>query len=170
MLCSGGVPDDRKVLVWDMSNGYIVAIVQHDPVPTTAAWGGMVRYLWGNWWLALIRLNLFVSASGYPQAIHFSKHPLYSAPSSKFCRDIKRRDTQNYLIATAGNRKITLWSLNPYTGELTHERVPCETRGSLVRDITALAFAEDRETLRCATSTGDFVSVDLRTKQVLSLL
>lgn len=45
MLCSGGVPDDRKVFVWDMSNGYIVAIIQHDPVPTTAAWGGMVRYL-----------------------------------------------------------------------------------------------------------------------------
>ena len=44
MLCSGGVPDDRKILVWDMSTGYIVSIVQHDPAPTTtAAWGGMVR-------------------------------------------------------------------------------------------------------------------------------
>lgn len=44
LLCSGGAPEDRKILVWDMSNGCIVAIVQHDPVPTTvAAWGGMVR-------------------------------------------------------------------------------------------------------------------------------
>lgn len=44
LLLSGGVPEDRKILIWDMSNGCIVAIVQHDPVPTTvAAWGGMVR-------------------------------------------------------------------------------------------------------------------------------
>lgn len=44
LLCSGGVPEDGKILVWDMSNGCIVAIVQHDPVPTTVAiWGGMVR-------------------------------------------------------------------------------------------------------------------------------
>lgn len=35
-----------------------------------------------------------------------------------------------------------------------------------MRDITALSFSEDRETLRCATSTGDFVAVDLRSKQV----
>lgn len=44
LLLSGGVPEDRKILIWDMSNGCIVSIVQHDPVPTTvAAWGGMVR-------------------------------------------------------------------------------------------------------------------------------
>lgn len=35
-----------------------------------------------------------------------------------------------------------------------------------MRDITALAFSEDGETLRCTTSSGDFVGVDLRTKQV----
>lgn len=81
-------------------------------------------------------------------------------------RDIKRRETQNYLLATAGNKKIVLWSLNPYTGDISADRVVCEARGSLVRDITALAFSEDGETLRCATSTGDFVGVDLRSKQV----
>lgn len=35
-----------------------------------------------------------------------------------------------------------------------------------MRDITALAFSEDGETLRCTTSSGDFVGVDLRSKQV----
>ncbi|CAN0556559.1 unnamed protein product, partial [Ectocarpus sp. 8 AP-2014] len=44
LLLSGGVPEDRKILIWDMSNGCIVSIVQHDPAPTTVvAWGGMVR-------------------------------------------------------------------------------------------------------------------------------
>lgn len=46
LLCSGGVPEDRKIMVWDTSNGCIVAIVQHDPVPTTvAAWGGFAKYV-----------------------------------------------------------------------------------------------------------------------------
>lgn len=81
-------------------------------------------------------------------------------------RDIKRRDTRNYLLATAGNKKIVLWYLDPYTGDVSHERIVCEARGSLVRDIQALSFSEDGEILRCATSTGDFVGVDLRSKQV----
>lgn len=81
-------------------------------------------------------------------------------------RDIKRRDTRDYLLATAGDKKIVLWSLNPFTGEVAHERVVCGARGSLVRDITALAFSEDLDTLQCATSTGDFMRVDLRSKQV----
>ncbi|CAN0463035.1 unnamed protein product, partial [Ectocarpus sp. 8 AP-2014] len=81
-------------------------------------------------------------------------------------RDIKRRETRNYMLATAGNKKIVLWSLDPYSGDITANRVVCEARGSLVRDVTALAFSEDGETLWCTTSTGDFVGVDLRTKQV----
>lgn len=45
LLCSGGGPEDKKILVWDMSNGCIVAVAQQDPAPiTVAAWGGMVRY------------------------------------------------------------------------------------------------------------------------------
>lgn len=70
------------------------------------------------------------------------------------------------MLATAGNKKIVLWSLDPYSGDITANRVVCEARGSLVRDVTALAFCEDGETLWCTTSTGDFVGVDLRTKQV----
>ncbi|CAM9394376.1 unnamed protein product [Discosporangium mesarthrocarpum] len=44
LLCTIGAPEDRKIMIWDVSNGCIVTIAQHDPVPTTvAAWGGMVR-------------------------------------------------------------------------------------------------------------------------------
>ncbi|CAM9394301.1 unnamed protein product, partial [Discosporangium mesarthrocarpum] len=81
-------------------------------------------------------------------------------------RDVKRRDTCNHLLATAGNKKIALWSLNPYTGDISCERVVCEARGTLVREITTLAFSDDRESLCCATSTGDFIMVDMRTRTV----
>ncbi|CAM9810711.1 unnamed protein product, partial [Choristocarpus tenellus] len=124
LLCTIGSLEDRKILIWDVSNGCIVTIAQHDPVPTTAvAWGGMVR-------------------------------------------DVKRRDTRDHLLATAGDKKIVLWCLNPYTGDISRERIVCEARGTLVRDITVLTFSEDKESLCCATSTGDFITVDMRTKSV----
>ena len=30
-----------------------------------------------------------------------------------FVKDVKRRDTQDYLFCTAGGKKLSLWSLNP---------------------------------------------------------
>lgn len=106
-------------------------------------------------------------ADGFGQSTpYFSNLFVVGRTTIPNARDIKRRETRNYLLATAGNKKIVLWSLDPYTGDISGHRVVCEARGSLVRDVTALAFSEDGETLRCTTSTGDFVGVDLRSKQV----
>ena len=44
LLCTVGAVDDNKILIWDLSNGYIVTMMQHDPSPTTCvSWGGMVK-------------------------------------------------------------------------------------------------------------------------------
>lgn len=44
LLCTGGDSEDQKMLVWDMSNGCIVAFVQRHPIPTSVvSWGGFVR-------------------------------------------------------------------------------------------------------------------------------
>jgi len=72
-------------------------------------------------------------------------------------RDIKRRDTSAYQLATCGNKQIALWSLDPYQGEMVGEKVVAEGRGSQVRQYTTLAFSEDRETLYAGTTSGDFV-------------
>eukprot|EP00611_Tribonema_gayanum_P032523 TRINITY_DN9777_c0_g1_i1.p1 TRINITY_DN9777_c0_g1~~TRINITY_DN9777_c0_g1_i1.p1 ORF type:complete len:614 (+),score=249.53 TRINITY_DN9777_c0_g1_i1:165-2006(+) len=70
-------------------------------------------------------------------------------------RDVKRRDTRGYQLATAGDQKIVLWTLDPYTGEMQGARVAVEGRGATLRDVTSLAFSDDRESLYCTTTSGD---------------
>ncbi|KAH8074385.1 WD repeat-containing protein [Aureococcus anophagefferens] len=79
-----------------------------------------------------------------------------------FVKDVKRRDTQDYLFCTAGGKKLSLWSLNPYSGELSSERVSTDGRGCTVREMTWVEFSEDRETIYCGTTSGDFTLVNVR--------
>jgi len=124
LVCTVGLNEDNKIMVWDMSNGYIVAIVQHNPSPTTVVcFGGFVK-------------------------------------------DIKRRDTANYLIATAGPKNVVLWDLNPFTGEMVGEKAAYEGRGATIRDYTWLEFSADRSTVFCATTSGDFLLLQVRSRTI----
>ena len=42
------------------------------------------------------------------------------------------------------------------------ERVITEGRGTMVRDFTGLAFSDDKETIYCATTSGDFALVNVK--------
>lgn len=75
--------------------------------------------------------------------------------------DIKRRETTNYQLATAGNSTICLWSLNPLVGEMVSTRV---TAHGFVRDVTCLLFSGDREWLYVGTTTGDFGCINVKNK------
>lgn len=74
LLATLGGFDDNKLVIWDMSNGCIVAVLPRLPYPTAC-----------------------ISFAG-------------------FVRDIKRRDTSNYQLVSAGNSNIVFWSLDPYAG------------------------------------------------------
>lgn len=43
LLTTGIAPEDKKMMVWDMTNGYIVASVERSVATTCAAWGGRVK-------------------------------------------------------------------------------------------------------------------------------
>jgi WD40 repeat protein len=87
LLCTVGIDSDKKMIVWDLSNGYIVCSNKMNPQPTNCvSWGGMVK-------------------------------------------DIKRRDTDKYLLVTSGAKTSVLWELDPYNGELVGEQVHTTGRG-----------------------------------------
>eukprot|EP00617_Octactis_speculum_P023926 CAMPEP_0185769252 /NCGR_PEP_ID=MMETSP1174-20130828/53472_1 /TAXON_ID=35687 /ORGANISM="Dictyocha speculum, Strain CCMP1381" /LENGTH=614 /DNA_ID=CAMNT_0028454245 /DNA_START=34 /DNA_END=1875 /DNA_ORIENTATION=- len=120
LIVTVGDPRDMKILVWDNSNGYLVAMVNQNPHPcVTCTWGGMVK-------------------------------------------NIKRRDTDKYLLCTTGNMKICLWSVDPYAGEMTGQMVKTDGRGALARELNQVAFSADRETVYGASTTGDFVVVTVK--------
>ncbi|KAH8045210.1 WD repeat-containing protein [Aureococcus anophagefferens] len=70
-----------------------------------------------------------------------------------FVKDVKRRDTQDYLFCTAGGKKLSLWSLNPYSGELSSERGP-RTAGAARR---AHVHVRDAGEPTCVVYTLDFL-------------
>ena len=71
LLVTIGNVTDKKMVVWDLFTGKLVATVTAHPLPVSAvAWGGMVK-------------------------------------------DVKKRDTDKYLLVTAGNRKLIVWALDP---------------------------------------------------------
>lgn len=80
-------------------------------------------------------------------------------------RDVKRRDTGSYQFATVGSsRMLSLWTLNPMTGELAQSKIEQTT---LVRDFTCVQFSPDRETLVAGTTSGDFAVVNIKTKRLV---
>ena len=125
LLCTVGVDSDKKLMIWDLSNGYIVSSHKTNPQPTTCvSWGGMVK-------------------------------------------DVKRRDTDKYLLVTSGAKTSVLWELDPYLGELRGEQVHTTGRGEQVRENTVVEFSGDKETIFCGTTSGDFGLVNVRLKKLM---
>jgi len=84
-----------------------------------------------------------------------------------FIRDIKRRDTDRYLLCTAGSEGLLMWELDPYSGELTPFRLAGDAKATLTRTVTAISFSEDREFVYGATTSGDFIVASMRYQRVI---
>lgn len=93
-------------------------------------------------------------------AVPMSPNPCDLVAFGGMVKDIKLRDTQLYLFATAGNKSIEFWNLDPYTGLTTHEKIATGT--SIVRNFTTLVFSKDRTFLFAGTSTGDVIVISVR--------
>ena len=85
-------------------------------------------------------------------------------------RDIKRRDTEQYLCCTAGKDGVMLWHLDAFIGELIPFRMAGDGRATLTREITALAFSDDKETCYCATTTGDFLVGSMKSQKMVQAI
>lgn len=85
-----------------------------------------------------------------------------------FVRDIKRRDTSHYQLITGGrDGVITIWDLDPYTGEMLNTRVATDNaRAMLTRHITSFAISGDKEYLYAGTTSGDYLIVSLRSQRI----
>jgi cilia- and flagella-associated protein 52 len=113
--------------------------------------------------------------------------PAVACITLRLWADIKRRETSSYLIATSGNKGVTLWALEPMSGSLAPTRVrvlySCRpvlptltwlwlfrafvpyqvtTGVGFSRDVSSLTFSSDREWLYGGTSSGDFVCINVR--------
>lgn len=82
-------------------------------------------------------------------------------------KDIKRRNTPNYLFCTGGQDGLMLWDLEPYSGDLICKQLLGDVRATITRQINAIAFSEDKEFLYGATTSGDYVIANLKSNRIV---
>lgn len=87
-----------------------------------------------------------------------------------FVKDIKRRETDNYLICTGGEDGVSVWVLDPYEGNLNSHRVTNEGRQIIVRSVTSIDFSYDRELIFAATSSGDYLLATTKSLRIVGCI
>jgi cilia- and flagella-associated protein 52 len=85
-----------------------------------------------------------------------------------FVRDVKRRDTDHYLMCTGGDSGLTLWDLDPYSGELEMIRMSNDAKATLSRRITDISFSLDRDSIYASTTSGDFIVASVKAKRIVT--
>jgi len=119
--------EDSKLIMWDMSNGSIIASAKPPPGSECMTFGGFVK-------------------------------------------DIKRRNTQNYLLCSGGKEGLLLWHLDPFKGDFEPVKLGGEGRLSTSRHITALQFSPDYELVYGATTAGEYIIASVRSARVVQTI
>lgn len=81
-----------------------------------------------------------------------------------YVRNVKRRDTPFYQIAAVGDAGVSVFSLDPYKGDLVEHAV---NMGGKSRTFAHVAFSRDYELLYAGTTSGDVFVVGLKNMSVL---
>jgi len=172
MLASGQVGENSDVIVWDAENkSLLYRLSTHEHGIAKVAFSHDSRflltvgdaidkslYVW-----AFVDGKIAASAKGTP----LPESGVTAAVWGGFERDIKKRPTNRYILATAGQKQVVIWIYDPTTGKLTPER--CQT-GAQVRNYTCLAFSDDGEVLFAGSESGDLSAFSVRNRSLLSCL
>lgn len=87
-----------------------------------------------------------------------------------FIRDIKRRDTDHYQLATGGRDGLVIWDLDPYSGEIAPYPVMGDARATVSRSITTIMFSDDKEQLFAGTTSGDYAIASVKSLRILQVI
>ena len=164
----GGSSADCDIVVWDLQAGTVLHRVQeHDHGVRALAFSPDERLLLSVADEADGTFLIIDLATGHLVArVRQDPLPATCAAWGGFARDVKGRETCLYLFATGGSKYLTLWTLDPTTGECARDKValPIATQRDVARDYSALAFSPgpERSWLYAGTTTGEVVIVHTR--------
>lgn len=168
-IASGQKGENSDVIVWDFDEKKLLYRLQsHDSGIACVAFSHDEKLLLSIGNNQDNRLFVWDMASGMMtgQSTAVEKtdsQDICCAVFGGFLKNIKRRDTHNYMFITAGKRCIRLWALDPHTGEWVHQG---ETLNSIshVRDYTCISFSPDKRFVFVGSTTGDVTAFDTRAK------
>jgi len=167
-LCSGQTGTNADVIVWNFETKTLLHRFNvHDHGVADVAFSDDEKLLATVGDIVDKQIYVWDMSNGAVVANKFASPD----PTDVICwggheKDIKRRATQNYVLCSAGAKEIKLWTLNPYTGDFASEA--CNL-GAQVRDWTGICFSPDCDFIYAASTTGDFLCVQVRSLNVRTI-
>lgn len=146
------VGGDNRIIVWDMATGMIVSQVDvsSEGGKASAATKGAARQ--GSMQQPGAQAGCCI------EAVLFGG----------LTQDVSGAFTSSYMLASAGrNGHLKVWSLNPFTGELTGTAIKL---GAATRNFACLAFSEDGDRLFAGTRSGDVYLVNTRSAKLANIV
>jgi cilia- and flagella-associated protein 52 len=168
-VASGQGGTDSNVIVWDFETRKILyTIEEHDYAIQSLAFSDDEKILATLGSSEDHKMVLWDMSTG--AIIAFTN----KVPSGSLCcsfgghvRDIKRRDTNNYLLCSGGKEGLMMWDLDPYQGELMPFRLAGDARATMVRIVTDVCFSIDKEYVYASTTTGDFLIASMKHNRII---
>ena len=160
-IASGQAGQESDVIVWDYENKSMMfrcqehdnginAVAFTEDEKLLATLGGGIIVIWD------------VSSGQIVASTPVGTTEMKTVAWGGAAKDIKRRATSDYILATAGADGVALlWLLNPYTASLTSKKFNTGAR-PCVRNYTCSQFSADGDWLFCGSSTGDFTTFNVR--------
>ena len=95
---------------------------------------------------------------------HLDPNPTTCISWGGHVKDSKRRDIKDryQLCCAGGTQPFVLYDIDPYTGEMETAKIPH------VRNVTWVTFSSNHDTIYGATTSGDLLVVNVRSKRVVS--
>ncbi|KAF4689813.1 hypothetical protein FOZ62_017800, partial [Perkinsus olseni] len=90
--------------------------------------------------------------------------PVKAVVQGGFVKDVKRRNTSIYQLASCGGRNVTVWEFNDEAQSIAP--VSISSSGKQTRSFECLCFSADYELLFVGTSSGDIAVVKMRNRVV----
>ena len=170
-IASGQRGDNADIIVWDFEEKRLLYRMQsHDHGIACVSFSHDEKLLLSVGVVADNRLFVWDMATGLLNAQatavqNGAQQDTNCAAWGGFFKDIKRRDTNNYMFATGGPNMLRLWALDPVTGTWPVMGEPLTAHGH-IRNYTCIQFSQDKNWLYAGSSSGDMTSFQIKSRSL----
>ena len=155
IVASGQKGLNSNVIIWDLSTESIIyTFEEHDNSIQNLLFTHDDRVLVSIGGTDDNKLFFLDMSNGYIIASSRVPTGTVCVATGGYVKDIKRRNTDKYLFATAGSNGIVLWVLDPFEGQVEAVPIQGDPRATISRHITSLSFSDDGEYLFAGTTSG----------------
>ncbi len=160
LLASGQKGDNADIVIWNYAEKRAMfRLSEHDKEVAQLAFSHDDRLLLSTGNQLDGKLFIWNTQNGYiVSSLQLVPNVYAEGPKclqwGGFVKDVKLRPTSKYQFAICGAKKLTLWHLEPETGQCGSELV---NTGAFIRDYSCLCFSKPAEEfLFAGTTSGDF--------------